>query len=117
MNYDVTVNGRPHRLAVEKSDRGWICRFDGKELRVDAVLTRRDVISLLLDGRSYEVKREQTATDLHMWVGSERFAVVLRDPRSLSGRRAAAGEEQGPKKLIAPMPGRVVRILAEEKSE
>ena len=41
----------------------------------------------------------------------------LRDPRSLQSRRAATGDEKGPKKLVAPMPGRIVRVLVEEKSE
>ena len=116
MVYDVIVEGKPHRLELARTDAGWNCVFDGKALQVDAVLTRRDVLSILIGGRSYEVKREQTATDLHMWVGSERFSVELRDPRSLRGRRGEGAEEHGPQKLVAPMPGRVVRVLVEEKS-
>ena len=116
MIYEVIVAGKTHRLELEKGEAGWNCRLDGNAMAVDAVLTRRDVLSVLAGGRSYEVKREQTATDLHLWVGSERFAVELRDPRSLRGRRAGAAEELGAKKLVAPMPGRVVRVLVEEKS-
>ena len=115
MIYDVIVEGKPHRLELEKRDGGWKCVLDGNMIEVDAVLTRRDVLSILMGGRSYEVKREQTATDLHMWVGSERFGVELRDPRSLRGRRASVAEEHGPQRLVAPMPGRVVRVLVEEK--
>jgi len=117
MVYDVTVDGKPHRLELEKAEAGWICRLDGQELQVDAVVTRPDVLSLLVNGRSYEIKREQTPTDLHLWVGSTRFGVELRDPRSLRSRRDGTGEERGPKKLIAPMPGKVVRVLVAEKTE
>jgi biotin carboxyl carrier protein len=117
MVYEITVDGKPHRLELEKSDGRWECRLDGREIEIDAVVTRRDVLSLLVDGHSYEIKREQTAADLHMWVGSTRFAVELRDPRSLRSRRAGGGDEKGPKKLVAPMPGRIVRVLVEEKSE
>jgi biotin carboxyl carrier protein len=52
-----------------------------------------------------------------MWVGSTRFGVVVRDPRSLRSRRDGAGDEKGPKKVIAPMSGRVVRLLASEGAE
>jgi len=117
MVYDVMVGGKPHRLELEKVDSGWKCRLDGNEIRVDAVLPCRDVLSLLVDGRAYEVKREQTPTDLHMWVGSTRFAVELRDPRSLRARQGSAQDEKGPRKIVAPMPGRVVRLLAAEQSE
>jgi biotin carboxyl carrier protein len=43
--------------------------------------------------------------------------VELRDPRSLQARRNAAGDEKGPKKLVAPMPGRIVRVLVGERSD
>lgn len=117
MIYEVIVDGKPHRLELERADSGWKCVLDGNAMQVDAVLTRRNVISLIVAGRSYEIKREQTASDLHMWVGSERFGVEVRDPRSLRGRKGAGAEEHGPKKLLAPMPGRVVRVLVEEQSQ
>jgi len=117
MVYDVIVAGKPHRLELEKADSGWRCRLNGQEIHVDAIIPRRDVLSLLVDGKCFEVKREQTATDLHLWVGSNRFAVELRDPRSLRSRKGSAADETGPRKIVAPMPGRVVRLLASEQSE
>jgi biotin carboxyl carrier protein len=117
MVYDVIVSGKPHRLELEKVNGIWQCRLDGKQVQLDAVLTGRDVLSLLIDGRAYEVKREYTPTDLHLWVGSTRFPVELRDPRSLRARQGAAQDEKGPRKIVAPMPGRVVRLLAVEQAE
>ena len=117
MVYEVTVDGKPHRLELERDERVWKCRFDGKEIIADAVLVRPDVLSLLVDSQSYEVKREQTATGLHLWVSNTRFAVELRDPRSLHARRDGAGDDSGPRKLVCPMPGKIVRVLVTEKSE
>lgn len=116
MVYEINVDGKPHRLELEKIDGRWQCRLDGGQIEIDAMITRRDVLSLLVEGRSYEIKREQTATDLHLWVGSTRFAVEVRDPRSLRSRRGAGDDETGPRKLVAPMPGRIARILAAEKA-
>ena len=117
MVYEVIVGGKAHRLELERTASGWQCRFDGKSVHIDAIIPRHDVLSLLIDGRAYEIKREQTATDLHMWVGSNRFAVELRDPRSLRSRQKTVGDEKGPKKILAPMPGRVVRLLVAENAE
>jgi biotin carboxyl carrier protein len=117
MVYEIVAGGKQHRLELERTGVGWQCRLDGEAIAIDAVIPRRDVLSLLVDGRAYEIKREQTATDLHMWVGSSRFAVELRDPRSLRSRRKAGGEEKGPRKILAPMPGRVVRVLVAENAE
>ncbi len=117
MVYEVVVGAKPHRLELEKIDAGWNCRLDGQDIQVDAVMARRDVLSLIVDGKAYEVKREPTATDLHLWVGSTRFSVELRDPRSLRSRQGATLDEKGPKKIVAPMPGRVVRLLVAEQAD
>jgi biotin carboxyl carrier protein len=117
MIYEVIVGERSHRLKLEKSADGWDCGLDGEAIRIDAVLPQRDVLSLLIDGNVYEIKREQISTDLYLWVGNTRFAVELRDPRSLRSRQKAAADEKGPRKIVAPMPGRIVRVLVTENSE
>jgi biotin carboxyl carrier protein len=117
MLYDVTIDGKNYRLALERAGAGWRCRLDGREVPVDAVLARRDVLSLLIEGKAYEIKRERTATDLHLWVGGVRYAAELRDPRSLRSRKGEAGDDTGPRKLIAPMPGKVIRILLQERAK
>jgi biotin carboxyl carrier protein len=117
MVYEVIVNSKSHRLELEKVAAGWECRLDGRPVHIDAVITRRDVLSLLVDGHAYEIKREQTATDLHMWVGTACFAVELRDPRSLRSRNKDAGDDEGPRRIVALMPGRIVRLLVTENSE
>jgi biotin carboxyl carrier protein len=116
MLYDITIDGKKYRLELERTDGRWKCLLDGHETEIDAVLARRDVLSILIGGKAYEVRRERTALDLHLWVGSGRYAVELRDPRSLRSRRAGRGDDKGPRKLIASMPGIVVRILAREKA-
>jgi biotin carboxyl carrier protein len=117
MQFDVTINGHKHKLELESGEHGWHCKLDGQSARLDAVLAGRDVLSLLIDGKAYEIKRERTATDTHLWVGPVRYAVELTDPRSLRARKAAAEADRGTVKLVAPMPGKIVRVLAAEKSE
>lgn len=113
MTYDVTIDGKSYRLELARSDGAWSCRLDGRPVEVDAVLARPDVLSLRIGNQAFEIKCERVAGDLHLWVGSRRFAAEVRDPRSLRGR-ARAVDDQGPKKLTAPMPGKVVRILVSQ---
>jgi biotin carboxyl carrier protein len=44
------------------------------------------------------------------------FHVGVFDPRELRGRRSAANNS-GPQAVIAPMPGRVIRVLVEPGQE
>ena len=117
MTYEVSIDGKNYRLELERNGGHWLCLLDGREIQMDAVLARPDVISVLIDGKAYEIKRERTATDMHLWVGSARYEAVLRDPRSLRSRKGGVADEKGPKKLLAPMPGRIVRVLVREKDE
>jgi biotin carboxyl carrier protein len=116
MLYDVTIDGKKYRLDLNRADGRWSCRLDGREIEVDAVLVRPDVLSLRIDNHAYEIKSERVASDLHLWVGSTRFAAEVRDPRSLRGR-AQAADDRGPKKIVASMPGKVVRLLVKEGDE
>jgi biotin carboxyl carrier protein len=113
MLYDVIIDGKSYRLELERADGRWACRLDGREIEVDAVLARPDVLSLRIGNKAYEIKSEHVGNDWHVWVGSVRFASEVRDPRSLRNR-ARAVDEQGPRKLTAPMPGKVVRVLVKE---
>ena len=116
MTYDVNIDGKNYRLELNRQDEFWECRLDGRKVEVDAVLARRDVLSVIIGGKAYEIKRERTALDMHLWVGSVRYAAQLRDPRSLRSR-ATSDDGKGPRKLVAPMPGKVVRVLVQEGAE
>ena len=116
MLYDVTINGKNYRLDLTHAEGRWSCRLDGREVQVDGILARPDVLSLRIGNRAYEIKSERVGNDMNLWVGSTRFAAEVRDPRSLRGRARAAAD-RGPKRVIALMPGKVVRLLAREGDE
>ena len=116
MLYDITIDGKNYRLDLNRADGRWSCRLDGRDFEIDAILTRPDVLSLRIGDLAYEVKSERVASDLHLWVGTTDFAVEVRDPRSLRGR-TRAGDDHGPRKITAPMPGKVVRLLVREGDE
>jgi biotin carboxyl carrier protein len=116
MTYDVSIDGKNYRLQLDRAEGRWACRLDGREIEVDAVLARPDVLSLRIGNKAYEIKCERVAQDLHLWVGSARFAAEVRDPRSLRGRVRAV-DDHGPRKLTAPMPGKIVRLLMSQGAE
>jgi biotin carboxyl carrier protein len=120
MIYHVKVGespeSKPRLLDLKKSISGWDCRFDGEAFPIDAVLVQPDVLSVIVNGHAYEVKRERVATKTNIWVGDRCFEIELSDPRSLRSRNKGAMDEAGPRKIVAPMPGRVVRVLVTENS-
>ena len=116
MTYEISINGTNYRLELNQAEGRWSCRLNGREIEVDAVLARPNVLSLRIGNKAYELKCERVANDVHIWVGSQRFAPEVRDPRSLRSRSHTA-DDHGPRKLTAPMPGKVVRILLTQGME
>jgi biotin carboxyl carrier protein len=116
MTYDIAIDGKHHRLDLTQAEGRWSARLDGCDVEVDAILARPDVLSLRIGNQAFEVKCERVGGDMHLWVGSARFAAEVRDPRSLRGRVRAV-DDQGPKKLTAPMPGKIVRVLVSQGAE
>lgn len=114
MKYEVLIDGHSHQVELERADKGYQCLVDGEPFTLDVVMTARDVLSIIHGGRHYEAKREYSLLgDTHVIIGSERFHAEVRDPRSLRSR-IAAGQVAGPVKIIAPMPGKIVRLIAAE---
>jgi biotin carboxyl carrier protein len=116
MLYHVTINGKNYNLELNRVDGRWSCWLDGRQVEVDAMLVRPDVLSLRIGNFACEIKSEQIAGDLHVWVGNTRFVADVRDPRSLRGR-GRISDDRGPQKLVASMPGKVVRVLVREGDE
>lgn len=117
MIYDVSIEGTNYRLELNRTTRGWTCSLNGRPVQLDAVLIRSGVLSLLIESLAYEVKREKVGSEIHLWVRNQRYAAELRDPRSLRNIKDGAGRLQGSSKLTAPMPGKVVRLLVNEKDQ
>jgi biotin carboxyl carrier protein len=117
MLYDITIDGKAYRLELTRKEGRWQCRLDGREVEIDAALTGDDSLSILIKGKSYEIKRERIAADTNMWVAGSSYSVEVRDPRSLRARKRKVGDENGPRNLIASMPGKIVRVLVREKAE
>ena len=122
MTYHIKIDGRPYEVQLTrlKTDGGWRCRLrEGRagpmiEYELDAREAQPELLSLLLNGRSYEIEREVMPEGVLLSVERRRYSSEVEDPRSLRTRRASRQDHDGPRKLTAPMPGRVLRILADE---
>ena len=113
MIYNVAIDGTVFRLDLDldRETGSWRCLLDGREVQIDAVLAQPDVLSIVIAGRVYQIRRERLASELQIWVGDQSYAAEVSDPRSLRSRKARADSGKGPRPLVAPMPGKVVRFL------
>jgi biotin carboxyl carrier protein len=111
MIYDVTIGEKTWRVELTQSSGAWQCKLDGREIVLDFVPTQTGSGSLLIGGKSWQVRQRSVGGEPGITVGRDHFDVNVRDPRSLRARRRSDSAADGIKKITAPMPGKVVRIL------
>ncbi|MCC6857418.1 MAG: biotin/lipoyl-binding protein [Bryobacterales bacterium] len=99
---------------LEMTREGIECRFrygPGPEQTAVLQQVEAGVYLVLIEGRAYEAKIEPGPDCLYVAAGGRRFAVQVRDPRAWTpNRKGLRGGERV--SLTAPMPGKVVRLLA-----
>ena len=99
MKLQILVNGREVEIEPD---------------RLEAVAeVEPGVYSVLVDGRSFEVRAIATRDGLRLEAEGRRFAAEVLDPRS-RGRRERSALGGGRQNIHAPMPGRVIRVLVRE---
>jgi biotin carboxyl carrier protein len=117
----------PRRYRVSR-DNGEVCvrRLDaaggvvgddnGELVRLDWRTPEPSVYSLLIEGKSYEVHIDEGAADeevLEVHLMSRVIHARASDARKHRVAKASTGAD-GPVPISAPMPGRVVKVLATE---
>ncbi len=113
MKLELTVNGAPGWLEILEPAPECRFRFNGEEGAANVEAPEPGVYAILMDGRCYDAHVEEGPAGLVVTIGGFRFDVAVRDPRRLSRRKGAAGRE-GAQTLVAPMPGKVVRLLVSQ---
>ncbi len=84
---------------------------DGQPHEADAVEIAPHTFSILLNGKSYELRVSELPNGtLKIQSAQNEFIAQIVDPREWRGRHGAA-EVEGRQQIVAPMPGKIVRIL------
>jgi len=103
-----------HTVELDRDGGGWKISLDGHPANADAVEIDANTLSLLLDGQSYEVHITPSPDGmLKLQTGLQEFTAEVTDPRAWRGRRHGALEAEGRQQVVAPMPGKVVRLLVQ----
>lgn len=107
---EIEVAGRQRAVEVRRADGGFEATSDGRSVTASLVAAPSGWWSLLLDGRSYEVALDDQPPGSTVYVNGVAIA-VSRQTHRFGRRRDVDGGTDGPRRVVSPMPGRVVRLL------
>ncbi len=116
MKLKVHIGGRERAVEVARQNGRLVCTLDGRPMDADAVEVGTATYSILLHGQSYEVRVHAAPDGLHINSGGKELVAQVIDPRQWRSQRVARSggiEAEGRQEIKAPMPGKIVRVLAE----
>jgi biotin carboxyl carrier protein len=114
MKLEVVINNARRIIEVERDAGRWRISLDGEPAEADAMEIAPGVFSIVLGGKSHEVRVTPTPTGaLTLQTGHREFTAEVSDPRAWRGRRHGALEAEGRQQIVAPMPGKIIRVLVQ----
>jgi acetyl/propionyl-CoA carboxylase alpha subunit len=119
MRYHAIVRGEDRAVEVTQREDGYRVVIDGREMLVDAVHLQGAAVSLIAGLRSARIDIEAGRDGrLQVLVGDTVHEMEVLDERRLRMRNAGGKfAAQGPQRIDAPMPGKVVRVLVKVGDE
>lgn len=122
MKFEILLKGadgqNERTVELEHNGDGYRILLDGRAVQADATLVAPNTISILLNGESFEVHVTPSLDgNIKVQSGPHEFTAEIQDPRAWRGRRQGALEAEGRQQIVAPMPGKVIRLLVNEGDE
>jgi biotin carboxyl carrier protein len=121
MKLTAEVAGEQHRIEIKRDGARVSVLIDGRRYELEAREQDAGVYLLLAGNRVFECRVDQSETQrghMEVHVGGDVHAVTLIDPKRLRGAQiSGASTNAAAAQIIAPMPGKVVRVMVEEGAQ
>lgn len=113
MKLTIELDRKPRAVELSPAENGgFICSIDGAAIEADIAEIYPGAYSILIGGQSLEAHVDSHASDLLVSVAGREFSAAVRDPREWKRKHGGSVASEGRQLVLAPMPGKVVRILA-----
>jgi biotin carboxyl carrier protein len=91
--------------------------IDGQRLEADAVEVSPGIYSVLIDGKSIEVRVEANSPELRVLANGKEYLAAIENRRELKKNRAGTAQLEGRQNVVAPMAGKIIRSLVKAGDE
>jgi biotin carboxyl carrier protein len=117
MKLTAEIETEKHALDLKREGNRVVAELDGR--RYEFVLREPEagIYLLILDDEVYECRVERDAVErtlLHVHAANSTYDIRLTDPKRLRAGQGAGAQADGAAQVVAPMPGKVVRVLVEQ---
>jgi biotin carboxyl carrier protein len=116
MKFEVEVDGIRKTMQLDQSDDRVVANLDDRDYRIGLARPEDGVYLLFVGARVYEARVRSTGRNsFSVKLGTHVFSAEFIDRKHR--RSGADGTLPGQQHLVAPMPGKVIRVLASRGDE
>jgi biotin carboxyl carrier protein len=112
--FEVLIGDKRQTITVHRSESHAQVLLRGQLLEVDVAEIAQNTFSLILQGQSYDVTVDKTEDSFRVLVNGFFFEISLIDPKKFQKYSSGLFDTTEPLAVIAPMPGKVVKLLVSE---
>lgn len=116
MNLRLKIGGRTRTVKISKAVSRVGFSLDGQGVAADVMQVEPNAFSVLLRGEVFEVRVEQALEGARIHIDGHEYLAQLDDPRQWRRDVGGASGAEGRQSVLAPMPGKVVRVLVKSGS-
>jgi biotin carboxyl carrier protein len=118
MKFVAVYAGEQITMDVIKKNGQYVVTLKDRCVIVDAIRPSTHSLSLLVDGVSYEVALEKRDAAYSVYFYNDTLNLEIYEARKFKAAEVAKKTVQhGPVKVIAPMPGKLLRVLVEQNAQ
>ena len=114
MKLNVTIADHQTDIQLWDEGRRVLAEVDGRRYELEVPESGPNDYVLISQGRVFNCRiegRTESGKEIDVIVGTTNYAVTLTDPRRLGNSAAASTHGNDAARIIASMPGKVVRVL------
>ena len=116
MKLQANIAGAQPQIEIREQDSQVLAVVEGRRYKLELSCSQPGNYLLVHEGRVFACRvdgRPESGSTVNVMVGTTAHAVTLIDPKKLRSAAAFGADSHGAAQIVAPMPGKVVRILVE----
>ncbi|HEX8142943.1 MAG TPA: acetyl-CoA carboxylase biotin carboxyl carrier protein subunit [Pyrinomonadaceae bacterium] len=117
MKLTAEIESEKVTLDFERDGDSVVADVDGRRYELSVREPEAGVYLLIAEGHVYECRVERDAAQpvlLHVHTVSHAYDITMTDPKRLRAGQRAGAQADRAAQVVAPMPGKVVRVLVEQ---
>ena len=114
MKLHVTIADYQTDIQIRDEDSRVVAAIDGRRYELDMLESGAGNYLVIADGRVFDCRvegRPESGKPVDVVVGTTHYTVTLTDPKRLRGAGGMVGHGDDVARIVAPMPGKVVRVM------